>query len=234
MRPADLSLITSVSDPQIHPDGRRIVFVVTTIDLDEDRYRSSLWLWDGEVRQLTFGHGDSAPRWSPDGRFLAFLRKGTERADPTQLAIMPSDGGEARTVTSFELGAQAPLWSPDGSHLLVLATQWFGKWAGLDPDERARRPRRITGFDARLDNQGWLHDRNTHAYLVEPLGETTPRRVGRCDEDESGLAWSPDGARVAMVTSRDNPRFLKPASRWWKWIWRAAPRHCGRRVPATT
>ena len=210
MRPADLSLITSVSDPQIHPDGWRIAFVVTTIDLDEDRYRSSLWLWDGEVRQITFGHGDSAPRWSPDGRFLAFLRKGTERADPTQLAIMPSDGGEARTVTSFELGVQAPLWSPDGSHLLVLGTEWFGEWAGLDPDERARRPRRITGFDARLDNRGWLHNRRTHAYLVEPLGQTAPRRVGSCDEDESGLAWSPDGARVAMVTSRDNPRFLKP------------------------
>ncbi len=210
MRPADLSLITSVSDPQIHPDGRRIVFVVTTIDLDEDRYRSSLWLWNGEVRQITFGHGDSQPRWSPDGRFLAFLRKGTERADPVQLAIMPSDGGEARTVTSFELEVQAPLWSPDGSHLVVLATEWFGEWAGLDPDERARRPRRITGFDARLDNRGWLHDRRTHAYLVEPLGQTAPRRVGSCDEDESGLAWSPDGARVAMVTSRDNPRFLKP------------------------
>ena len=209
MQPADLSLITSVSDPQIHPDGRRIVFVVTTTDLDEDQYRSSLWLWDGEVRQMTFGDGDSAPLWSPDGKFLAFLRKGTERTDPTQLAIMPSDGGEARIVTSFELGVTAPLWSPDGSHLLLLATEWFGEWADLDQDERARRPRRITGFDARLDSRGWLHDRRTYAYLVDPGGEAAPRRVGSSDENESGLAWSPDGAKVAMVTSRDNPRYLK-------------------------
>ena len=209
MEPADLSLITSVSDPQIHPDGRRIVFVVTTIDLDEDRYRSSLWLWDGQARQLTFGLGDSAPRWSPDGGSLAFLRKGAERTDPTQLAIMPADGGEARVVTSFKLGAQAPAWSPDGSLVMVLATEWHGEWAELDSDERKRRPRRITGFDARLDDEGWLHDRRTHAYLVGPDGETAPRRVGSSDEDETGAAWSPDGARVAMVTRRDNPRFLR-------------------------
>ncbi|MDE0235148.1 MAG: hypothetical protein OXM62_09075, partial [bacterium] len=62
MQPTDLSLLTSVSDPQIHPDGHRIAFVATTIDLEEDRYRSSLWLWDGEARQITFGDGDSAPR----------------------------------------------------------------------------------------------------------------------------------------------------------------------------
>lgn len=209
MKPAELSLITSVSDPQMHPDGRRIAFVATTIDLEGDRYRSSLWLWDGEARQLTFGQSDSAPRWSSDGRSLAFLRKGTEQTDPTQLAIMPSDGGEARVVTSFELGVEAPAWSPDGSRVLVLATEWFGEWADLDKDERARRPRRITGFDARLDNEGWLHDRRTYAYLVDPGGGTAPRRVGRSEESEAGVAWSPDGSKVAMITSRDNPRFLR-------------------------
>ena len=209
MQPTDLSLITSVSDPQIHPDGRRIAFVATTIDLKGDRYRSCLWLWDGEVRQLTFGQSDSAPRWSPDGGRLAFVRKGAEQTDPTQLAIMPSDGGEARIITSFELGVQAPLWSPDGSQLLVLAAEWFGEWADLDKDERARRPRRVTGFDARLDDQGWLNDRRSYAYLVDPGGETAPRRVGSAEESESGLSWSPDGVKVAMITSRDNPRFLR-------------------------
>jgi dipeptidyl aminopeptidase/acylaminoacyl peptidase len=208
MKPTDLFLVTSVSDPRIHPDGRRIAFTVTTIDPDEDRYRSSLWLWDGEVRRLTFGEGDSSPRWSPDGQSLAFVRKGPKKDDSTQLAIMPSDGGEARIVTSFELGVQAPRWSPDGSRVLVVATEWFGEWANLDKDERARRPRRVTGFDARLDNEGWLNDRRSYAYLVDPSGRDNTRRVGKGVESESGVAWSPDGSKVAMITRRDNPRFL--------------------------
>ena len=212
MKPPDLALITSVSDPQIHPDGHRIAFVVTTIDLEKDRYGSSLWLWDGEARQLTYGSNDSSPRWSPDGATLAFVRKGTGPKDPTQLAVMPSDGGEARVITGFELGTSSPAWSPDAASILVLATEWHGEWADLDEDERSRRPRRITGFDVRLDDQGWRHDRRTYAYLVDPLGESPPRRVGCSDESESGPAWSPDGARVAIVTSRDNPRSLENGS----------------------
>ena len=212
MQPTDLALITSVSDPQIHPDGHRVAFVVTTMDLDEDRYGAALWLWDGEVRQLTFGTHDSAPRWSPDGRTLAFLRKGRERTDPAQLAVMASDGGEARVITEFDLGARDPVWSPDGARLLVVGSEWFGEWADLDADERTRRPRRITGFGARLDNRGWLHDHRDYAYLIDPGGEAPPRRIATPDEPESGPVWSPDGARVAMVTSRDNPRLLKPGS----------------------
>ena len=212
MKPSDLARITSVSDPQIHPDGRRTAFVVTTIDLEKDRYRSAIWLWDGGARRFTGGSNDSSPRWSPDGGTLAFVRKGNERKDPTQLAVMPSDGGEARVITDFELGAGAPVWSPDVSSILVPGTQWHGEWAGLDEDERSRRPRTVTGFDVRLDDEGWLHDRRTYVYLVDPGGDTPPRRVGCSDEHESGPAWSPDGTRVAMVTSRDNPRSLESGS----------------------
>ena len=212
MQPSDIALIKHVSDPQMHPDGHRIAFVVATIDLEKDRYRSAIWLWNGEARQLTYGSNDSSPRWSPDGATLAFVRKGRDRKDPTQLAVMPSDGGEARVITDFELGVSGPAWSPDGGSILVLATQWHGEWAGLDEDERSRRPRRITGFEVRLDDRGWLHDRRTYTYVVDPCGETAPRRVGCSDESESEPAWAPDGSKVAMVTSRDNPRSLENGS----------------------
>ena len=97
---------------------------MTTIDLEKDLYKSAIWLWDGEARRLTHGSNDSSPRWSPDGGTLAFVRKGKEEKDPTQLAVMPSDGGEARVITDFELGTGAPAWSPDGSSILVTGTQW--------------------------------------------------------------------------------------------------------------
>ena len=83
-----------VSDPQIHPDGQRIAFVVTTIDLEKDRYRSAIWLWDGEARQLTHGSNDSSPRWSPDGGTLAFVRKGKEEKDPTLWRSCPPTAGK--------------------------------------------------------------------------------------------------------------------------------------------
>ena len=125
---------------------------------------------------------------------------------------MPSDGGEAQVITEYELGVRGPMWSPDGGLLLVTATEWTSEWAGLDKDERARRPRRITGFDTRLDNRGWLHDRRDYAYVIDPGGGAAPRRVGTSDESESGPVWSPDGAKVALVTSRDNPRSLESGS----------------------
>lgn len=212
MLPADIALTRQVSDPQMHPDGHRIAFVVTSVDMDRDRYTSSIWLWEGEPRRLTSGSHDSAPRWSPDGRDLAFIRKGNEKTDHPQLAVMPADGGEARVVTSFELGVRNPSWAPAGSSILVLATTWYGEWAELEEEERARRPRRITGFDVRLDDQGWLYDRRSYAYLIDPGGEAEPRRVGSSDEDEFDPVWSPDGARVAVVTSRDNPRSLENGS----------------------
>lgn len=209
MQPSDIPLIKHISDPRIHPDGHRIAFVVTSIDMEGDRYTSSIRLWEGAARHLTYGLHDSAPRWSPDGRSLAFIRKGTGKTDHPQLAVMPADGGEARVVTSFELGVRDPAWAPDGLSILVLGTSWYGEWSGLDESERARKPRRVSGFDARLDDSGWLHDRRTYAYLIDPAGEAEPRRVGCSDESESDPVWSPDGEKVTVVTSRDNARFIE-------------------------
>ena len=234
MKPSDLALITSVSDPQMHPDGHRIAFVVATIDLEKDRYGSSLWLWDGEARQLTYGSNDSSPRWSPDGATLAFVRKGTGAKDPTQLAVMPSDGGEARVITDFGLGASAPAWSPDGGSILVMATEWHGEWADLDEDERSRRPRRITGFDVRLDDQGWLHDRRTHAYLVNPLGESPPAgwdAPTRANPGRPGPRTAPGWPWSPAVTTRGRSRAVPRSSRWRS---RGARKRCGPAGPATS
>jgi dipeptidyl aminopeptidase/acylaminoacyl peptidase len=71
----DLSRFSTLSDPRIHPDGIKIAFATSRIDMSEDRYERAIWLWDGtSARSFTSGHGDTSPRWSPDGGRLAFLR----------------------------------------------------------------------------------------------------------------------------------------------------------------
>jgi len=94
----DLTRLRGVSDPQISPDGRRVAFVMTTASEERDEYISNVWVVaadGGEPRRFTAGPTrDTLPRWSPDGRWLAFVSdRGPKKK--SQLYAMPADGGEA-------------------------------------------------------------------------------------------------------------------------------------------
>src|SRR2546425_2586866 len=107
MREDDLLELVWIADPQMSPDGRSVAFTRVDVDRKEDAYRTSLWLvatTDGEARPLTSGPRDSQPRWSPDGRRLAVTRK-ADAEKPSQLHLLPMDGGEASPLTSLEKGA---------------------------------------------------------------------------------------------------------------------------------
>ena len=215
MRPTDLARMHTVADPQVHPDGRRIAFTVATPDLDEDTYVHRIHLWDrdGGARRFTHGPGDRAPRWSPDGGHLAFLRKGSDADQRPQLAVMPVGGGEARVITDLPLGVTDLAWSPDSTHLVVVGVEWVPDLADLDDEERARRPRRIARIPYRADDRGWTHDRRSHLWLVDARCEAPGRH--RCltpgDFDEAAPRFRPDGAAVVFVSQR-HERETSPAS----------------------
>lgn len=202
MRPEQIADIRQPSDPNLHPNGELVAFVVRQMDLAADWYASRIWRWDGDTAApFTSGLADKAPRWSPDGAQLAFLRA----ADPDakfQVAVMPSFGGEPELLTEFALGAREVQWSPDGRHLAVVARTWIDELANLDDTERARRPRRVARLPYRADNEGWAHDWRDHVWLVDPTGQSDPRCLTPGNFHETGIAWSPDGTEVAFLSSR--------------------------------
>ena len=98
----DLYKIVSLADPRFSPDGRRVAFVRTEIDRTINGYRSAIWLVPvegGKPRQFTSGEKrDASPRWSPCGRWLAFVsNRGDDQAKP-QIYLIPIDGGEAQRL----------------------------------------------------------------------------------------------------------------------------------------
>jgi len=116
----DLFDFVWIGDPQISPDGMRVAFVRVTVNDKKEGYNTSVWsvsvTGGDEPHQLTKGDHDAAPRWSPDGKFLLFLRA-TEKdgkPEPPQLSILPMAGGDSFSFTDLPKGAGNPVWAPDG------------------------------------------------------------------------------------------------------------------------
>jgi dipeptidyl aminopeptidase/acylaminoacyl peptidase len=215
MQPRDLALLRVPSDPSLTPDGRLAAVAVTRIDLDADAYRSQIWVvpTDGSAppRRFTTGDHDSRPRWSPDGRWLAFVRA-PEGGKP-QLHVMPSDGGESRRLTEHPLGAADPVWSPDSTRIAYVARIPEPGRYGTDPeggkyvDAAKEPPRRITTLQFRLDGVGFTFDRRPHVFVIDALTDgAEPVQITRGDFDHGGPVWSPDGRSVAFVSARHDGR----------------------------
>lgn len=130
MRPLTVDDIVSAKNPadcQISPDGRLIAYAVVDVAYSGKLPPSSVWLSpvdSGEpARRITFGpHHDSSPRWSPDGRTLAFLSDRAER-DVCQIYFLPRDVGEAARLTDFKGGVTRFAWAPDGGRIACIVTE---------------------------------------------------------------------------------------------------------------
>src|SRR6266704_1730632 len=124
----DQAKIKAVGDPQVSPDGKWVAYTVGTVDAEKDKRDTDVWMvsWDGmEQIQLTSttDSSESAPRWSPDNKYLAFL---TTRGDETQkkqgaqVWLLNRAGGEARELTNIRGGVSDFAWSPDAKRLVLV------------------------------------------------------------------------------------------------------------------
>ena len=214
MRPTDLALLRTPGVPTVSPDGRIAVVAVSRLDLDADEYRGQLWAvpTDGSApaRPLTSGHLDSAPAFSPDGRWLAHLS--AEPGGKPQIWVLPTAGGEGRRLTDHPLGAGAPVWAPDSRRLAYVARVpepgRYGTVEGVGPG--AEPPRLITNLKYRRDAVGFLNDRPSQVFVLalpEDFADETaplpePVQVTTGDADCEDVTWRPDGGELAFVSAR--------------------------------
>src|SRR2546423_2603192 len=123
----DLFDFVWIGDAQVSPDGGRVAFVRVSVNEKKEGYNTSIWMVSTSgseaPHRLTSGERDSSPRWSPDGKYLAFTRSTEKDGKPEtpQLCMLSMAGGDAFVFTSLPKGAGDPKWSPDGK-LIVFAS----------------------------------------------------------------------------------------------------------------
>ena len=187
---ASLSL-RSISDLQFSPDGNRLAFVITEPAKGERRARH-IWLYDkqsGSLRQFTYSaKSDFLPRWSPDGKQLAFL---SDRDDQQQVYTMRANGGEASALTKGKRDVQNFAWSPDGKQIAFLAP---------DPKTEAEEKKEKDKDDARVVDK---EDKRARLWLVT-LDTGEPKALTDPKWKISEAVWHPAGTGL-VLSATDHP-----------------------------
>lgn len=213
-----------IGDPQVSPDGSTVVFVKVTVNSAKTNYDTSLWSVSTsgteEPRRITSGSRDTTPRWSPDGKFVAFVRGSETPGAFAQIYLLPMTGGEAFQLTSVARGAGGPVWSPDGRWIAFgsgtnsqdLAKQ--GKPAA--PGERESDVRVITRAVYRSDGGGYLDPtRPNHLWVIGvprgPEDKPTPKQLTGGEFSEGNFVWARDNSKIYFTSNRDpEPYYSNP------------------------
>jgi len=188
LSPETLLSLRHISDLEFSPDGTRLAFVVTEPPKADQRQRH-VWLLDpatGAARQVTYSEKtESSPRWSPDGKFLAFLSK---RDANQQIYLLPLSGGEAEPITKGKRDISRFEWSHDGKRIAFIAPD--AKTEAEEKKEKDKDDARLVDKDAKQPRV-WLLDVATKSERA-----LTPPNVS-----VSELTWFPDDASLVIVAT---------------------------------
>lgn len=205
----DLYRFRLITDSQISPDGRHVIYSIQRVDRKSEKKFTNLWLaptGGGRPRQFTYGdHADSQPRWSPDGRSIAFLsnRAGKKHS---QIHIIPADGGEARQVTDLKGSFATFEWSPDGKTMVCAFRKMDREVLEREQNEDKKKlgivARRIDRVFYKLDGSGFLPNERWHIWTVSARTGKAVQLTSGERHDEYSPSWSPEGKRIVFLSNR--------------------------------
>ncbi|MBI2922743.1 MAG: S9 family peptidase [Planctomycetes bacterium] len=226
IRPDDIFRLRQPFACRLSPGGDRVLTVVSQPDREQLKNVAHLWVVGVggnplPPRQFTHGkHSESNPRWSPDGKSLAFL---SGRSGKGEIWTIPADGGEARQLTKLGGSVTDFEWSPNGKKIVASFTPQDADAKEREEKKKKGEPgadsptvRNISRLFYKLDGAGFLPQGKTHLWLVD-AGTGKAKQLTKDDDFSEGNArFSPDGRSIVFLSNRtsDPDRFMDRVDLW--------------------
>ena len=201
--------LENVSNPQISPDGKQIVYVRGWIDKLNDQQKSAIWIMNADGSRNRFLVEGSSPLWSPDGTRIAYLAEGQPKGSQLWVRWMDAEGAQMQ-ITRVDRAPGGIAWAPDSQSigftmLVPKKDSWNIKMpARPDGAKWTENPRIIERMNYRRDRIGFIEEGTRHVFVVTASGGTQRQLSSGDFEHGTAISWTPDGREILFSGLRSD------------------------------